>query len=111
MLNTELAAGGELRLVSGEDVARAKSELPLTDEDTLAKSTLQRLRVDPGADVVVLGSYTPLPGKGSNRIRLDIRYRTPQRAKPFPRSRSPAVKRISLIWYRGPVRAFASASI
>ena len=27
MLNTELAAGGELRLVSGEDVARARSEL------------------------------------------------------------------------------------
>jgi tetratricopeptide (TPR) repeat protein len=73
MLNTELAAGGELRLVSGEDVARAKSELPLTDEDTLALSTLKRLRVDPGADVVVLGSYTPLPGLEPNRIRLDIR--------------------------------------
>ncbi|MBZ5706175.1 MAG: tetratricopeptide repeat protein [Acidobacteriia bacterium] len=73
MLNTELAAGGELRLVSGEDVARAKSELPLTAEDTLAKSTLQRLHTDPGADVVVLGSYTPLPGKAGNHIRLDLR--------------------------------------
>ncbi len=73
MLNTELAAGGELRLVSGEDVARAKSELPITDEDTLALSTLKRLHVDPGADVVVLGSYTPLPGSEPNRIRLDIR--------------------------------------
>lgn len=74
MLNTELAAGGDLRLVSGEDVARAKSELPLTDEDTLAKSTLQRLRTDPGADVVVLGSYTPVSDKGMNRIiRLDLR--------------------------------------
>jgi len=73
MLNTELSAGGELRLVSGEDVARARSELPLADEDTLATSTLKRLHVDPGADVVVLGSYTPLPGKEPNRIRLDIR--------------------------------------
>jgi eukaryotic-like serine/threonine-protein kinase len=73
MLNTELAAGGELRMVSGEDVARAKSDLPLTDEDTLATSTLKRLHFDPGADVVVLGSYTPLPGKETNRIRLDIR--------------------------------------
>jgi len=73
MLNTELAAGGELRLVSGEDVARAKSELPLTDEDTLALSTLKRLHVDPGADVVVLGSYTPLPGSEPSRLRLDIR--------------------------------------
>jgi eukaryotic-like serine/threonine-protein kinase len=73
MLSTELAAGNELRLVSGEDVARAKSELPLTDEDTLAKSTLERLRTDPGADVVVLGSYTPLADKETKSIRLDIR--------------------------------------
>ena len=28
---------------------------------------------NPGADVVVLGAYTLLPGKGENRIRLDIR--------------------------------------
>src|SRR5579872_6897119 len=73
MLNTELAGGGELRMVSGEDVARAKSELPLADEDSLAPSTLQRLRQDPGADVVVVGSYTPLPEKGDRRIRLDLR--------------------------------------
>lgn len=73
MLNTELAAGGELRLVSGEDVARAKRDLPLVDEDSLAKATLERLRTDPGADVVVLGSYTLLPGEGKNKIRLDIR--------------------------------------
>ncbi|HEY1676924.1 MAG TPA: tetratricopeptide repeat protein [Candidatus Sulfotelmatobacter sp.] len=73
MLNTELAGGGELRMVSGEDVARAKSELPLADEDSLAPSTLQRLRLDPGADVVVVGSYTSLPEKGDRRIRLDLR--------------------------------------
>ena len=73
MLNTELAAGGDLRLVSGEDVARAKRELPLADEDSLAKATLERLRKDPGADVVVVGSYTALPGSGTSRIRLDIR--------------------------------------
>ncbi len=73
MLNTELATGRGLRMVSGEDVARAKRELPLADEDTLAKATLDRLRTNPGADVVVLGSYTLLPGKGENRIRLDLR--------------------------------------
>ena len=73
MLSTELAAGGSLRLVPGEDVARAKRELPLADEDTLAKSTLERLRTNPGADVVVLGAYTLLPGKDENRIRLDVR--------------------------------------
>ncbi len=73
MLSTELAAGGGLRLVPGEDVARAKRELPLANEDTLAKATLERLRTNPGADVVVLGGYTLLPGKAENRIRLDVR--------------------------------------
>ena len=73
MLNTELAAGGGLRMVPGEDVARAKREMPLADEETLAKSTLERLRANPGANVVVLGGYTLLPGTAENRLRLDIR--------------------------------------
>src|SRR6202040_3568271 len=73
MLNTELAAGGELRLVPGEDVARAKSELPLSGEDSLSKSTLQRLRTNPGADVVILGSYTMLLNAPERKIRLDVR--------------------------------------
>jgi len=81
MLNTELAAGGRLRLVPGEDVARAKRELPLADEDTLAKSTLERLRTNPGADAVVLGAYTLLPGKDENRIRLDIRVQDTARGE------------------------------
>jgi len=73
MLSTELAAGGKLRIVSEEDVARAKRELPLAEEETLAKGTLGRLRLNPGADVVVLGSYTPISGKDGDRIRLDVR--------------------------------------
>jgi len=73
MLSTELAAGGKLRIVSEEDVARAKRELPLGEEETLAKGTLERLRLNPGADVVVLGSYTPISGKDGDRIRLDVR--------------------------------------
>ena len=48
-------------MVPGEDVARAKSEFPLSDEDSLSKSTLQRLRINPGADVVIVGSYMMLP--------------------------------------------------
>jgi DNA-binding winged helix-turn-helix (wHTH) protein/tetratricopeptide (TPR) repeat protein len=73
MLNTELAAGGELRMVSGEDVAQAKSGLPLGNEDSLGKSTLQRLRTNPGADVVVVGSYTILQNDSKRKIRLDVR--------------------------------------
>jgi DNA-binding winged helix-turn-helix (wHTH) protein/tetratricopeptide (TPR) repeat protein len=73
MLDTELGTRGDLRMVSGEDVARAKRELPPTEGDSLAKATLDRLRKNPGADMVVLGSYTPMPGKDEKRIRLDIR--------------------------------------
>lgn len=73
MLSTELASNGDLRMVPGEDVARVKHELPLADEDSLAKPTLDRLRTNPGADIVILGSYTVLPGKADKRIRLDVR--------------------------------------
>ena len=73
MLNTELGAGGGLRMVSGEDVARAESGLPFREEDSLGKSTLQRLRTNPGADVVVMGSYTVIPADPKRRIRLDVR--------------------------------------
>ena len=73
MLDTELAANGDLRLVSGEDVANVKHDFSLSVEDTLAKSTLARLRSSLGADVVVVGSYTLVSDGGKNRIRLDIR--------------------------------------
>ena len=73
MLSTELAAGGSLRLVSEEDVSRAKRDLRIADDDTLAKSTLASLRIDPGADIVVIGSCTPLIEKGHRRFRVDIR--------------------------------------
>ncbi len=73
MLNTELAANGDLRLVSSEDVANVKHDLSLTAEDTLAKGTLAQLRSSLDADVVVVGSYTLLSDGGKNRIRLDIR--------------------------------------
>jgi eukaryotic-like serine/threonine-protein kinase len=73
MLGTELSAGGNLRVVSDEDVARSKREIPLGDEETLAKPTLERLRKNAGADVVVVGSYTLITGNGRDQIRLDVR--------------------------------------
>jgi TolB-like protein len=53
MLCTELAAGEKLHRVSGEDVMRAKINLPLSDTDSLAKDTLARLRKNLGNDFVV----------------------------------------------------------
>jgi serine/threonine protein kinase/tetratricopeptide (TPR) repeat protein len=73
MLNTELAAGEKLRLVSGEDVARTKLDLRLPDAESLSKDTLARVHKSLGTDVVVLGSYATL-GKNSNgSIRVDLR--------------------------------------
>jgi eukaryotic-like serine/threonine-protein kinase len=73
MLNTELAAGGRLRLVSEEDVSRAKRDLRIEEADTLAKSTLASLRINPGADIVVVGSCTPIKEGAQKHVRFDIR--------------------------------------
>jgi DNA-binding winged helix-turn-helix (wHTH) protein/TolB-like protein len=73
MLSTELEAGEELRLVSGEDIARTKLELPLADADSLSRDTLTRLHKDLDSDLIVLGSYTALGEKSGTRIRLDLR--------------------------------------
>ena len=100
MLNTELAAGGELRMVPGEDVARAKSELPLSDEDSLGKSTLQRLRTNPGADVVILGSYTMLPMTPSVGFVLMFVFKTRLAEKRSRRIPSRATRTTSLTWSR-----------
>jgi len=72
MLRTELAAGDKLRLVSGEDVARTKIELPLADTDTLSRDTLARLHTNLGSDLIVLGSYTVLGNKLKSSVRLDL---------------------------------------
>jgi DNA-binding winged helix-turn-helix (wHTH) protein/tetratricopeptide (TPR) repeat protein/TolB-like protein len=73
MLSTELEAGEKLRLVSGEDVARIKLDLPMGDTDSLSRDTLARLHKDLDSDLIVLGSYTVLGEKPATRIRLDLR--------------------------------------
>jgi DNA-binding winged helix-turn-helix (wHTH) protein/tetratricopeptide (TPR) repeat protein/TolB-like protein len=73
MLSTELEAGEKLRLVSGEDIARTKIDLPLAGADSLSRETLARLHKGLGSDLIVLGSYTALGEKPGTRIRLDLR--------------------------------------
>jgi eukaryotic-like serine/threonine-protein kinase len=73
MLSTELEAGQKLRLVSGEDIARTKIDLPLADADSLSRDTLARLHKVLGSDLIVLGSYTAVGEKPGTRIRLDLR--------------------------------------
>jgi len=73
MLTTELAAGQKLRTVSGENVVRAKSDLALTETDSLAQDTLFRIHKNLGNDFVVLGSYLDLGKDSGAQIRLDLR--------------------------------------
>jgi DNA-binding winged helix-turn-helix (wHTH) protein/tetratricopeptide (TPR) repeat protein len=73
MLSTELVAGEKLRLVSGEDIARTKLDLPLADTDSLSRETLSRLHKNLDSDLIVLGSYTALGEKPDTRIRIDLR--------------------------------------
>jgi serine/threonine protein kinase/tetratricopeptide (TPR) repeat protein len=70
MLTTELGAGGKLRLIPGEDIARAKSSLHISDAASMSKFNLGRLRNNLGADLVVYGAYTVLDG---GDMRLDLR--------------------------------------
>jgi DNA-binding winged helix-turn-helix (wHTH) protein/tetratricopeptide (TPR) repeat protein/TolB-like protein len=73
MLSTELEAGEKLRLVSGEDIARTRIDLPLASADSFSRETLARLHKDLDSDLIVLGSYTALGEKPDTRIRLDLR--------------------------------------
>lgn len=73
MLASELAAGGTLRLVSGENVARVRLDLGLAEADALADDALARVRRSLASDLVVLGSYLALGDKAGGRLRLDLR--------------------------------------
>jgi tetratricopeptide (TPR) repeat protein/tRNA A-37 threonylcarbamoyl transferase component Bud32 len=79
MLSTELGAGGALRIIAGEDVARVKLELKLGQPASLARDTLRRIRTLLGSDAVVLGSYLVVGGgAGARQIRLDLRLQDAQ---------------------------------
>ena len=73
MLSTELAAGGRMRVVSGEDVARARKDLDLSEVRAFSAQTLARLRKNLGVDYVVTGSYLEIGAEGSSQLRLDAR--------------------------------------
>lgn len=69
MLTTELAAGGKLRAVSGEDVVRAKMDLKLPESESLGQGTLKQIKTRLGSDLVVAGSYLDINGQ----LRVDVR--------------------------------------
>jgi eukaryotic-like serine/threonine-protein kinase len=70
MFTTELGAGNQLRTVSGEDIAQMKMSLALADADTYGQETLSKIHKNLNADLIVLGSYIPLP---DGETRIDVR--------------------------------------
>jgi DNA-binding winged helix-turn-helix (wHTH) protein/tetratricopeptide (TPR) repeat protein/TolB-like protein len=73
MLTTELSAGSQARLISGENVTRARRSLAIPYTDQLTTRAMGQLRTVLGADMVVLGSYLTLNGPSGPQIRLDLR--------------------------------------
>ena len=70
MLTTDLAAGGQVRTVPGETVARARAS---AGASSLDPASLRRLHSILGCDLLVTGSYLPLGDGEGARIRLDLR--------------------------------------
>lgn len=72
ILSAELAAGEQLRVLSGENVARMKSDLALAEAESYSADTLQRIRGMLGSDAVVLGSFLVVGDASRGRIRIDV---------------------------------------
>jgi len=69
MVSTELAAGQQLRIIPGENVAHMKLDLALPVSGGYGHDTLQKIRKNLGPDVIVQGSYLVSPG---NSLRIDL---------------------------------------
>lgn len=73
MLTTELSAGGRLRVISRENVARARQSLEIPESGALDEADLEKVRSIVGSDLLVIGTYLALDEGGRRRIRLDVR--------------------------------------
>jgi len=73
MLTTELSAGNQMRTIPGENVSRMKIDLSLSDAESFAKETLNKIRNVLGTDYIVIGSYLAARGRGDRQIRVDLR--------------------------------------
>jgi eukaryotic-like serine/threonine-protein kinase len=74
-LTTDLSAGGQLRVIPPESVARMQIELKPLDLDLLNSETLLRIGKNLATDLVVVGSYAVLGQSSSRQVRLDLRLK------------------------------------
>ena len=73
MVSAEAAAGGRVRTIEGEDVARMKADLGLAPTSSLSAESLSKIRDRSGADDVIVGSYLFLGSPADGQVRLDVR--------------------------------------
>jgi serine/threonine protein kinase/tetratricopeptide (TPR) repeat protein len=73
MLTTELSAGGQIRTITGEDVARTETDLSLARMPSYSADTLQKIRGNLGCDYVVGGSFLASGNRPVDSVRVDIR--------------------------------------
>ncbi|MFZ0687453.1 MAG: tetratricopeptide repeat protein [Terriglobales bacterium] len=73
MLNTELAAGEQLRVISQEDVARANTEVSLAIAGGAPKNVVSGFGKSLGSDLVVSGVYSIIGEKSDKQVRFDLR--------------------------------------
>jgi tetratricopeptide (TPR) repeat protein/TolB-like protein len=73
MVSAEAAAGGRVRTIEGEDVARIKADLGLAPTSSLSAESLSKIRDRSGADDVIVGSYLFLGSPADGQVRLDVR--------------------------------------
>jgi eukaryotic-like serine/threonine-protein kinase len=72
-LTTQLSAGGQLRLIPAENVARMKIAISPFDVGSLSRESLAQIGNNLATDLVVVGSYAILDGNSGAQIRLDLR--------------------------------------
>jgi DNA-binding winged helix-turn-helix (wHTH) protein/tetratricopeptide (TPR) repeat protein len=72
MLRTELATGGKVRLISGDNTGAAAA-LNLPEDANLRAEALKRLHSVLGADLIVYGTYLAIGESGHDRVRLDVK--------------------------------------
>lgn len=77
-LTTQLSAGGYLRLIPAENVARMRIELSPLDVGSLGRETLARVGKNLATDLVVVGSYAILSKNSAAQVRLDLRLQDTQ---------------------------------
>ena len=83
MLSTELATSEHIRVISGEQIARAGLAEPLATSPS--RETLARIAKQLGADLLIFGSYTVSTSQGTgptSQLRVDIHMENPSSDSP-----------------------------